>query len=91
MNFDSTKIENSNKSFNNLTYLDLERFEKFSKQPNIDYTMSSHNFVITETPSFTASKIIEAGNTKAYSAVPINYVENTQIKNSFVKEFKKIR
>jgi hypothetical protein len=91
MDFNLAKMENSNKSLNNLTYLDLERFEKFRKQPNIDYTMSSHNFVITEAPSFTASKIIDDGKTKAYSGVQINYVENEQTKNSFTKEFKKIR
>jgi hypothetical protein len=91
MDFNSAKIENSNKSLNNLTYLDLNRFEQFKKPPNIDYTMASVNFNITKAPSFTASKIVNDGKNNAYSGIPVTYVESSQVKNSFSKEFKKIR
>ena len=91
MDFNSSRIENSDKAINYLNYLDLIRFDKFEKQPNVDYTMASNKFVITKPPSFTASKIIDDGKNSAYSGNPVTYVESSQIKNSFSKEFKKIR
>ena len=91
MNFNSPRIENSNKSLDNLTYLDLIRFDQFKRQPNIDYTMASNNFNITKPPSFTTAKIINNDKNTAYSGDTVTYVENSQVKNSFTKEFKKIR
>jgi|694.fasta_scaffold47275_5 hypothetical protein len=91
MEFNSAKIENSNKSFNNLTYLDLERFNNFTKPANVDYTMASNNFSIIKPPTFTNFKIVNNIKLTPYSEEPVNYIKNSDIKTSNTKEFKKIR
>jgi hypothetical protein len=80
----------SSKSFDSMNYVDYDRY-KYFKKINIDYTFSDNNEVITQGPTFNASKIVENRIPNAYTNIQEPYNDESLKKMRMVREFNKIK
>jgi hypothetical protein len=73
-----------------MEYVDYDRYKNF-KKINIDYTFSSNNEVITQSPVFNSSKIVESRLSSAYENKQGPYTNESFKKMRMIREFNKIR
>jgi hypothetical protein len=91
MSFNPERLNDFNsKSYDTVEYVDYDRYKNF-KKINIDYTFSSNNEVITQSPVFNSSKIVESRPTSAYENKQEPYTNESLKKMRMVREFNKIR
>ena len=91
MSINSSRLNDFNtKSYNITDYIDYNRFKNY-KKVNIDYTFSSNNEVITQSPRFTPTKIIASGQETAYTRNQEEFEDESFRKTRLTPEYNKIR
>lgn len=91
MSFNPNRLNDFNsKSYDIMEYVDYERYKNF-KKINIDYTFSNNNEVITQSPVFNSSKIIESETSSAYENKQEPYNSESFKKMRIIREYNKIR
>lgn len=91
MSFNPERLNDFNsKSYDIIEYVDYARYKNF-KKINIDYTFSSNNDVITQSPIFNSSKIVESRLSSAYKNKQEPYTNESFKKMRMIREYNKIR